>query len=85
VLMLQNRFEDAAKAFGRALELNIDDHESDFDYTVALYRYGVNNWRYVTEAEAMALMIAKDSGKLNAINRGLKKFLSRYRDPNYYV
>jgi len=85
VLMFQNRFEDAAKAFGRALELNIDDYESDFDYTVALYRYGVNNWRYVTEAEAMARMIAKDSGELDAINRGIKKFLSRYRDPDYYV
>ncbi|MHA1964102.1 MAG: tetratricopeptide repeat protein [Candidatus Thorarchaeota archaeon] len=85
VLMLQKRYEDAAKAFGRSLELNINDHECDFDYTIALYRYGVNNWRYVTEAEAMAFMIAKDSIKNKFISKLYKNYFSGFRDPDYYI
>ena len=85
VLMLQERYEDSAKAFVRSLELNINDHESDFDYTIALYRYGVNNWRYVTEAEAMAFMLARQSIKGGFINKLFKRYYSGFRDPDYYI
>ncbi|MFW9807123.1 MAG: hypothetical protein ACFFFK_10385, partial [Candidatus Thorarchaeota archaeon] len=85
VLMLQDRFEDAARAFVRSLELNINDYESDFDYTIALYRYGVNNWRYVTGAEAIALMRAKEALRDKFISKLFKNYFSGFRDPDYYI
>jgi Flp pilus assembly protein TadD len=85
VLLLQDRFEDAARAFAKSLELNIDDYESDFDYTIALYRYGVNNWRYVTEREAMKLMRLRQDIKDEFSRRLFKRYYSGDRDPGHYI
>ncbi|MFW9833624.1 MAG: tetratricopeptide repeat protein [Candidatus Thorarchaeota archaeon] len=85
VLLLQDRYEDASKAFAKSLELNIDDYESDFDYTIALYRYGVNNWRYVTEEEAMKLMLLRQKIRDGVVSRIFKKYYSGYRDPDYFI
>jgi len=85
VLLLLDRFEDAARAFAKSLELNINDYESDFDYTIALYRYGVNNWVYVTEAEAVKLMLLRGKARDRFLSKFFNNHYRGYRDPDYFV